>query len=518
MWIVGLNRHHNGSVCLIKDGDIVFHIEEERLSRKKYDSMPYHSLNKVLEYTDKIDHLVISGFLDNLSNAEVDNLDFYTSVLSKSLKSPFNYHYWNDNHHELHAACSFYNSGFDKSLCVVVDGAGSMFNDSPEIESIYYVEYPSKFTLLYKRTASLDYISSGWMFETISTHFGFGHLDAGKVMGMSSYGTENCNIPDLNNPSLFNITKRPFKFLNDKSEDFQYNADIAYSLQKHTQEKVLSLIKQAVSYSNCRNICLSGGYALNCVANYSYLQNLEDTINLYVEPISSDAGTSIGAAKKLWHSITNDCTIRKQTTLYYGGDHSIEISLNDNETLDSTSYNEVAELISKGSIVAMFQGKSESGPRSLGNRTILFDPRVENGKDIINTIKNREWFRPFAGTVLLEHVNSWFDMRGLRDSPFMMYAVNVNEDKKRLIPSIVHVDDTCRIQTVTEDQNFHYYNLIQEFNKLTNVPILFNTSFNLAGEPLVETLYDALDTFRRSKISYLYFPEKQLLLKNKYNI
>jgi carbamoyltransferase len=145
----------------------------------------------------------------------------------------------------------------------------------------------------------------------------------------------------------------------------------------------------------------------------------------------------------------------------------------------------------------------------------LFDPTVPNGKDIVNQVKRREWFRPFAGTVLKENVHEWFDMAGMEESPFMMYAVDVRKEKLGVVPSITHVDDTCRVQTVTEEQNPHYYKLIQEFNKLSNVPILFNTSFNLGGDPLVETIDDALSTLRKSDLKYLYLPEVSLLLEKK---
>jgi carbamoyltransferase len=177
-----------------------------------------------------------------------------------------------------------------------------------------------------------------------------------------------------------------------------------------------------------------------------------------------------------------------------------------------TSYSEVARIISEKNIVAMFQGRSEAGPRALGNRSILYDPRDPNGKDHVNTIKRRESFRPFAGTVLKEYVNGWFDMAGIDESPFMMYAVDALEYAYDKIPAILHVDKTCRIQTITKEQNEHYYNLIEAFYRKTRVPILFNTSFNLAGEPLVETLEDALKTFHNSDINYLYFPEVQKLI------
>ena len=163
----------------------------------------------------------------------------------------------------------------------------------------------------------------------------------------------------------------------------------------------------------------------------------------------------------------------------------------------------------------MYQGSSEAGPRALGNRSILYNPIDPNGKDFVNNVKGREWFRPFAGTVLEEDCNEWFDFAGMEGSPFMMYAVDVKKDKQNQIPCITHVDGTCRIQTVNKDQNTNYYNLINEFKKLTGVPILFNTSFNLAGHPLVETLNDALQTVLGSDIKYLYIPDINILLEKK---
>ena len=152
----------------------------------------------------------------------------------------------------------------------------------------------------------------------------------------------------------------------------------------------------------------------------------------------------------------------------------------------------------------------------MGNRSILFDPRRADGKDFVNRVKHREWFRPFAGSVMEEHANDWFDMAGMASSPFMMYAVDVRSDKVTLIPAVTHVDNTCRVQTVSPEQNINYYTLIQEFHKLTGVPLLFNTSFNLGGQPLVETVIDALNTLLNSEIEYLYMPDiGKLVKKNK---
>jgi len=173
------------------------------------------------------------------------------------------------------------------------------------------------------------------------------------------------------------------------------------------------------------------------------------------------------------------------------------------------SYSDVADILCAGEIVAMFQGRSEAGQRALGNRSLLFDPRVKNGRDIVNQIKQRESFRPFAGTILLEDANEWFDMRELSDCSYMQYAVNV---KKSGIDAMVHVDNTCRVQTVTKRQNKHFYNLIKAFKHKTKVPILLNTSFNLGGEPLVETFDDAIRTLKKSDINYLYLPEIRSLI------
>ena len=168
--------------------------------------------------------------------------------------------------------------------------------------------------------------------------------------------------------------------------------------------------------------------------------------------------------------------------------------------------NEAVEQILNQQVVAIFQNSSEYGPRGLGNRSLLFDPRNKNGKDIVNKIKKREWFRPFAGTVLLEYAHDWFDMGTIKESPYMSYAIPVKEEKKSIIPAITHVDGTCRVQTVTKEQNKKFYEIIKLFYEKTNVPILFNTSFNLAGETLVETKEDAINTLNTSDINYLYIP------------
>ena len=166
-------------------------------------------------------------------------------------------------------------------------------------------------------------------------------------------------------------------------------------------------------------------------------------------------------------------------------------------------------LIDRAQIVAIFQGESEWGPRALGNRSILFDPRNPMAKQIVNTVKQREEYRPFAGSVMLEHANDYFDMKQLKESPWMSFAIQAREKAYRDVPSLVHADGTCRIQTVTKEQNKNYYELIEAFYNITGCPMIFNTSFNLGGEALVETIEDAITTCQNSQINYLYVPEDQ---------
>lgn len=179
---------------------------------------------------------------------------------------------------------------------------------------------------------------------------------------------------------------------------------------------------------------------------------------------------------------------------------------------ENIQYSDVAKLLDQKEIVAIFQGRSETGPRALGNRSMLYTPTDPNGKDYVNKIKGREYFRPLAASMLLEHANEWFNMLGIPESPYMTFSFTCKEDKKNIIPSVIHVDGSCRIQTVTQEQNFHYYNLIRAFYDITGVPMVLNTSFNLAGEPLVETVDDAFKTFAQSGIQHLYFPELSIIV------
>lgn len=606
LWIAGITRGHNAGVCLLKDGEIVFSLEEERLSRKKYDGGPYAAMIKILDYTDRLDYLVIAHtqpLKDSTGHVDFTHEDVYTGLARKLglIDRNANIHSHPQvidmafAHHKLHAACAFYRSGFESATALIVDGAGTYIpmilrdsipmpeNPAPqwtwELESIFTCEYPNNFKTVYKHqggrgpfaplhqevdskregesgTHELIVDESAGIvkaYEAVTLYCGWNPIEAGKTMGLFPYGKPNNKIPKIyddgdggawrtTNRNLIIPTYPNGSLINDvrytelvtppdvykNREDLtllQNRRDLAYAVQTQSQAEVLNLIRKAVEKTGNKNVVLSGGYGLNCVANYFYLDQLKDEgINLYVEPISNDAGTCIGAALTMYHTITKDKNIRPYAESLYLGpeykytDDEIEaVAEKYSAEIYSADDKLIVELLRNKHIVTLFQGRSESGPRALGNRSILFDPTFADGKDFVNMVKHREYFRPFAGSILAEHAHEWFDLRGMKDSPHMMYAVNCQPGVEEKIPSIIHVDGTCRIQTVKRDQNPCYYDLINEFYQASGIPILFNTSFNLGGEPLVETLDDAIRTLANSLMEYLYLPEYKIIIvvKNK---
>ena len=603
LWILGISRGHNSGACLIKNGKIVFAIEEERLSRKKYDGSPLAAMTKVKEYTDKVDYMFIvhTQGLETSGRIDFTGDNIYVGLARKlglidQKADPHKHPQVIDlshQHHKIHAACAFYRSGFDEAVAVVVDGCGSVINTeyvfdqkfNPEqverlgmweVESILDCSYPDNFRTLYKHsgTASpmlmdIDYekdaeklygekdnkyiaINSRHagitkVYEAVTKYCGFQEIEAGKTMGLFPYGKPNPKIPklftevgnmtlgDLNvvvpfYPRGALVNAQFFDELNshlDNTDDvtlLQNRRDLAYAVQTETQEQVLNLILKAVQLSGKKKVVLSGGYALNCVANYYYLDKLnEHGIELYVEPVSNDGGTAMGVALLGLHTLTQHSVKYNGREIYLG--FKYEYTENDIEKLakkygasiEDADDSQVVNLMTSKNIVACFQGRSEAGPRALGNRSLMFDPTFKDGKDYVNQIKRREYFRPFAGSILEEDAHDWFDLRGMKDSPHMMYAVSCQPGVEEKIPSIIHVDGSCRIQTVSNADNPLYYRIIKTFKEKTGVPIIFNTSFNLGGEPLVETLEDALWTLQQSDIEYLYLPEysKLITIKNK---
>ena len=563
--ILGINPGHNGSAALISDGELIYYLEEERLSRFKRDGNPFRTIIDICSKY-KIDELAIAGTNDPLESSTLPwtHESPYVALVRKYYPK-VKVTNFNTVHHLTHASCAFSNSGFNKAGILIVDGAGSLIEMEPdknsedltekisayECESIWKFDFNNPPDFLYGtlgRNSIPSYsneifnlnhsVTIGKAYEAVTAYLGWHSLEAGKTMGLAPYGKYNPSLPplfyngrgnknvfspwypqgakiDVENNLIFSRTHTPTEWHYDESKISNIEKDLAWQIQNDTQKEVIKLIEKTIKLTGLKQICCAGGYFLNCVTNYHLIKHFPD-IEFYFEPMSNDGGTSIGAAQLLSQNL-----YKKQTSIYYGPQYTLNHYL---ETLKSynTMFNQykitpeqVAKLISERNIVTIFQGRSEAGPRALGNRSILYDPTDPNGKDYVNKVKNREWFRPFAGSVLKEKAAEWFDMAGLEESPFMMYAMDVWPDKQEKIKAITHVDGTCRIQTVTEEQNPHYYKLIQEFEKITGVPILFNTSFNLAGDPLVETLEDALETMLKSEMKYLYLPELEMLLEKK---
>jgi len=451
MWIAGITRGHNAGVCLLKDGEIVFAIEEERLSRKKYDGGPLASMVKILEYTDRLDYLVIAHTqsLVEAPNVEFTGDDIYTGLARKL--GLIDQHYdmsgphpqvidLSHVHHKLHAACAFYRSGFESAASVIVDGAGTFIpmnvggpevEMSWELETIFNCAYPDKFKTLFKHQgAKGPFAGARFMiessredeegehelvlddtagivkaYEAVTKYCGFQFIEAGKTMGLAPYGKPNPNIPkiftdsdqenwattnrDLIVPTYPNgaqVNENRFKELTTPQEVYEQGKDLtlldsrkdlAYAVQEESQQQVLKLILDAVERTGNKNVVLSGGYGLNCVANYWYLNELnKQGINLYVEPISSDAGTCIGAALMVHYNVTQDTKPRDYArSLYLGplndlSDDTVEKTVEKYGGLISHVDNkkEIVDLMREKNIVAVYQGRSENGPRALGNR------------------------------------------------------------------------------------------------------------------------------------------------------
>lgn len=535
---------HDASACILRDGEVAVYFKEERLTGVKRDTMPKLAIESCIKnFNKKIDYALVISYpnakkyaklTNKLSNTTIDNL------------VEFSY-----NHHLCHASLAFYNSGFEKSIVVVVDGQGSIYADSlAECETVYLASYPNNFECLIKNLSvnkehshfevdekydrmiiphknyecNINKSEGGIVnvYNTASVLISQGVLENGKTMGLSSYGSKT------NYPNFFNESSQPdWSLFTDKNsherlfkdhenevtkelteENYKFYADYAYEVQSQTQEAVGNLIEKAIQKSGCSNVCVVGGYGMNIVANHYYLQRFPD-VNFYFEPNADDGGLPIGAAMLYYRSFTKDKTIRPlKTTAFHG--ISYDVSQYEGKT---TSIEEIANLLQQDKSVAVYTGLAEAGQRALGNRSILFNALNPDAKNIVNKIKKREWYRPFAAMVLEEDANIYFDMERIKSSPFMTISFPVREDYTNIIPGVTHIDNTCRIQTISKE-NGYIYDLLHEFKKLTGHGIILNTSFNLAGDPLVETPEDAFKTLNESTLDYLLFEETRQLFSS----
>ena len=541
MKVLGLSVAHDSSVVLLNNGKVELFLKEERLTGIKRDMMPYRALFEAIHYARDVDVVCITSPTPN--NIHEISL---VKVLKKFFKCPIIS--YGDDHHLTHASLAFYNSGFTNSLVFVIDRNGSpAFGLMREAETVYEASYPCEFKTLHKNywvynsgndhdpelhrvkeqlksadySFSADNMSIVRVYESATTLIGQDPLENGKTMGLSSYGRD---IPFID---LFN-EGRPVDHLftnvdflgkdmpttllkshidkithNLDKDNYQEYADYAYQVQKQTQEVTKNFISEWVNKTGITNVCITGGYGMNVVANEYYIKSLPHC-NFYFEPLCDDSGNSIGAAIHAYRNETKNCEIIKLEHTFIHGLPQKPIKVGEQCTTE-----DIADFLINQKVVAVFNGLAESGSRALGNRSILFDARNKNAKEIVNKVKNREWYRPFAAMILKEHFNKYFESNGLDESKFM--CVSFQTKKPDVIPGVVHVDNSCRAQTV-DPTIPHIHELLTDFNNKTSCPVLLNTSFNLAGKPLIETQEDAIKCFRESSIDVLWFPETKTCL------
>jgi carbamoyltransferase len=538
MRILSIHFGHDSSICLYNNGIVEKYFLVERFTRIKHDLNISKLLNIIFDNIKcKVDIISLSTFNDSFD---------YSYIATKIFKNYQKYNnelriISNSDHHLNHAFLSFYNSNFKKAIVVVVDGSGSFVDDNVvEVESIYHF-FNKKYELIYKN--AVEKFSSALLpwdkkFNDIPTKydykniFGIGGLydiaailtgntedDCGKAMGLSSYGKPNKNFKNLfletntlnNNfysrspEQIKYFLKNPIKKIT--KENYKLHADFCYEVQIQTQKAVGDLIEKAIKKTKLKNVCISGGYGMNIVSNYYYLQRFPD-VEFYFEPICNDSGVSIGSAISSYIKLTDRIPNSIKNTFFHGTFYDISKYKG-----KLSSITDIAKILYQNKSVAVYTGLAETGQRALGNRSILFNALNPNAKELVNKIKKREWYRPFACMVLEEDANTYFDMGRIKSSPFMTICFPVRPEYVKIIPGVTHVDNTCRIQTVSKEDNY-LYKLLQEFKKLSGHGILLNTSFNLAGEPLVETPEDAFNTLNNSCLDYLWFEETQQLIPN----
>lgn len=531
------NLSHDSAATILIDGKIEVAIEEERLNRIKHtDKMPLNAIRYCLNETglklEDIDKIAVFGTEDFLnfqlrqlyfeSDRKEDFIDVKTRII-ESLSNAFDYKISGDkivfcNHHMAHALSTFCLSGFEDSLILTIDGIGD------NISGMILEGDKEEVKVLGKISSDK---SLGWFYLDVINYLGFSEFEEYKVMGLAPYGD-----PD----KYWNLFSKFFQLLpkgdyiihtdiihallpmmgspRKKSDAIlQSHKDIAASLQLALEKIILHIAKNYQEKTQKKNLCLAGGVAHNCSCNGKLLYSgiFE---NIFVQPASHDAGTSIGSALYAYYKGNNRLVKNKLEHVYWGSDIS-----NEEETIKTLTHwqeyihfskhdyieAKTAKLIEEGNVIGWVQGRSEFGPRALGNRSILADPRPSGNKDRINEmVKKREGFRPFAPSVLEESVDEYFLIPTENKSyPFMVFVVKVKEDKQKLLGAITHVDGTARIQTVSEKSNKKYWKLIKEFGMLTGVDMLLNTSFNNNVEPIVESITDAIVCFLTTHINYL---------------
>lgn len=508
--ILGLNSNiHDGSAALVVNGKLVGALSMERLNRSK----KHYSGNnaKLIKHILKQHGLDIKDithvtFTDNVDHHNENYLKIYDNNNNKIKELPahnmfniYNEYYtiidnkkipvYHINHQLSHCAYSFYTSKFKESYCLSLDG--SWF---PHQTSMVAYGENNKIDFIYHPHIRIG-CTYGWFCEYIG--LGEQLFKAGSLMGLASYGKPLKKAIDKwkmytgsDHFDYWEEISSMVKWDDNSPKDGQNAMNIAATIQKIFELEILEEIKHINGqyfFRPSKNICLSGGSFLNCNVN----SEISKIKNVSVSPACGDDGLSAGSALYVGHHILDYPRVNYTPAelAYLGGEYPIPNI--------GVEYNpqDVAKMLNDGKIIAWYQGRSEFGPRALGNRSLLANPTLPDMKDVLNhRIKKREWFRPFAPSVLIEKYQEWFDNK--EPSPFMLFTSQVK--KPELVPAITHVDNSARIQTVDKDDNPKYWELISEFEKLSGVPMVLNTSLNINGEPIVETPKDALRFLRET--------------------
>ncbi len=526
MTILGLHKDpwHNTGACIISDKDGLFNVcavSEERLNREK-DSrkFPEKAIKTCMKQMNikKYDeiNLVVTDYIED-GDWRKDNLEHEEKIHPLLKGFPEN-KIVVINHHLSHACATYFSSPFDNAAILIVDGRGS----DKETQSIFIGE-KNEIKLLESTTK----MGIGLLYSTITKKIGFKVLEEGKTMGLAPYGKEYSRRI-FNFPEKFNGIVTDFedvmvlgKYELTKEYDkeiitFEDKAVAAFGVQDLCEKVFLHLANYTKEITKKDYLCLSGGSALNSVSNYKVLQTglFKD---VFINPAASDAGIPLGCALYGYHILGKNLKTYKQISPYLGpiyASDDIERAI-DNfsgyEIMREDAKQKAVEMIVENKTVAVFWGRSETGPRALGNRSILVNPMVAENKDVLNSkVKHRESFRPFAPAILVEHLQEYFDIP--RPEPYMLMVPSIKEDKRKIIPAVTHYDGTGRVQSVSKELNKNFYEMIELFYQKTGVPVLLNTSFNVAGEPIVESPEDAIRCFLGTGIDALLF-ENILLIK-----
>ena len=594
--ILGISAfYHDSAAALLKDGKIIAAAQEERFTRKKHDaSYPYNAVEFVLKYSNlklsEVDNIVFfekpflkferlletyvafapRGFISFMRAMPIwlrEKLFQKNYLFNKlklhdpKLKSDNNIYF--SDHHLSHAASAFFPSPFDEAVVLTADGVGEWATTTVAVGKNNQLDIKKEIHFPH---------SLGLLYSAFTYFIGF-KVNSGeyKLMGLAPYGNPiYCDkikkLIDIKNDGTFRLNQSYFNYAtgltmtNNKFNNLfgakprdpknekinQFHMDIACSIQKVTEKIMLQLARSIRKEYNIKNLCLAGGVALNCVANGKILKE-KIFENIWIQPAAGDAGGSLGAALALWHiEKGNKRYINPDDDMsgsYLGPSYKQEEIEKELKKLGANfkvlNYedliNQTSEKISTGNAVGWFQGRMEFGPRALGARSILGDPRSEKMQKNLNLkVKYRESFRPFAPSVLKDDVSNWFELK--TESPYMLLVADVNSNKKiqmtekeqklfgidklnikrSEIPAVTHVDYSARIQTVSENTNKPYYDLIQKFKEKTGCPVIVNTSFNVRGEPIVNTPTDAFNCFMGTDLDNLVIG-KCFLEKNQQN-